>query len=64
MIGGMKFSKSKCRILHLGWSNTGHQYKLGERDLRVLVHTKPNMSQQCALAAKRTNPASGASNRA
>ena len=30
MINGMKFNKSKCRIMHLGQSNTGHKYKLGE----------------------------------
>jgi len=24
MINGMKFHKSKWRILHLGWNNTGH----------------------------------------
>ncbi|KAK4823435.1 LOW QUALITY PROTEIN: hypothetical protein QYF61_002121 [Mycteria americana] len=60
----MKFKKSKRQILQLGWVNPGYTYKLvdemmgsscAERDLGVWVDGKLNMSQQCALAAKRAN---------
>ncbi|KAK4829271.1 hypothetical protein QYF61_002663 [Mycteria americana] len=62
VINRMKFNKSKCQILHLGWSNAGQKYKLGdkwlesspaEKDLGMLVDSRVNMSQQCAQAAKR-----------
>ncbi|KAK4806138.1 hypothetical protein QYF61_001061 [Mycteria americana] len=64
MINDMKLNKSKCQILHQGWSNAEHKYKLGEewlesspaeRDLGVLVDSRLKRSQQCALAAKRAN---------
>ncbi|PKU43370.1 rna-directed dna polymerase from mobile element jockey-like [Limosa lapponica baueri] len=60
----MKFNKSKCQILHLGQGNPGYTYKLGDerlksspadRDLGGWVDGKLNMSQRCALAAKRAN---------
>ena len=60
----MKFNKEKCRILHLGTNNPMHQCMLGatqlegnlaEKALGILVDTTLNMSQQCALAAKKAN---------
>ena len=56
----MQFNKETCQILHLGRNNPMHQYMLGaiqlessmaEKNLGVLVDTRLNMSQQCALAA-------------
>ncbi|GAB0185958.1 mitochondrial enolase superfamily member 1 [Grus japonensis] len=68
----MKFSKDKCKVLHLGKHHPGMQHRLRstwlgsssvERDLGVLVDSKLNMSKECAAAGKKANRVLGCINK-
>ena len=60
----MKFNIATCKVLHLVWGNPKHRYSLGgewvesspeKKELGVSVNERFNISQQCVLAAQKTN---------
>lgn len=64
----LKVQQGKLEVLHMGKNNSRHQYMLwvtqtesssSKKDLGVLVDTKMNISQQCALATKKANSIPG-----
>jgi len=60
----MKFRGAKCKVLHFGWGNPKHKYRLGgdclessteKKDLKVPVNERLSMSQKHALEAQKAN---------
>ena len=60
----MQFNAGKCAVLHLGFNNPGHSYKLGdtslnssknEKDVGVIIQSNSKVDLQCRKAANTCN---------
>ncbi|CAM4608465.1 unnamed protein product [Lepidochelys olivacea] len=58
----LKFNKDKCRVLHLGQKNPSYRLRTdwlsgssAVKNLGITVDERLDMSQQCALVAKKAN---------
>jgi len=60
----LKFNKVKRKVLHVDCDKSKYKYRLGgewiesssgDKDLRVLVDEKLNLTKQCVLAAQKAN---------
>lgn len=69
----MKFNESKCKILHVGKNNPGHEYYMNgikltesdeEKDLGVLINKSLKPASQCSEAARKANIILGSISRA
>ena len=64
----MPFNEDKCHVLHVGRTNSKHQYTMGgiqlegvgqEKDVGVIISDYLRSSLQCAKAAKKANDVLG-----
>ena len=64
----MPFNSEKCHVLHVGRTNTRHQYNMGqgalesveqEKDVGVIISENLKPSLQCAKAAQKANAVLG-----
>ena len=60
----MLFNFPKCKCLHTGHGNTGVNYEMGgtiicktvkEKDLGVTINANMKVSEQCRIAASKSN---------
>ncbi|GAB0197822.1 mitochondrial enolase superfamily member 1 [Grus japonensis] len=51
----MKFNKAKRKVLHVGWGNPRHNYRLGREWMESSPEEKLDMSWQRVLTAQKAN---------